>query len=123
MDKAPFDYAQGDVRVNVTLCRHTERSRSVRAKNIIRNEYVSIMKKLILFLFFLPQLAFSQSGTFSVALTTTDSIVYDTPGAFMSIHGTIYNLSSTDSVELSMEKQFIDILVTWETQILKMLKS
>ncbi len=75
------------------------------------------MKKLIILLFLFPTISFSQSGTFSVALTTTDSIVYDTPGAFMSIHGTIYNLSSTDSVSLSMEKQFIDIPVTWETAI------
>lgn len=74
------------------------------------------MKKLIIFFFFLPTLAFSQ-GTFDVVFTTTDSMVYDTPGAFMSIHATIHNLSSTDSVELNIFKQFIDIPATWETAI------
>jgi len=72
------------------------------------------MKKLIIFFFFLPTLAFSQ-GTFDVVFTTTDSMVYDTPGAFMSIHATIHNLSSTDSVELNIFKQFVDIPATWET--------
>lgn len=74
------------------------------------------MKKLIIILFFLPTLSFSQ-GTFDVVFSTTDSMVYDTPGAFMSIHATIHNLSSTDSVELNIYKQFIDIPSTWETAI------
>lgn len=75
------------------------------------------MKKLLLFLFLLPTISFSQSGTFDVVYTTTDSMVYDTPGAFMSIHTTIHNLSSTDSVELNILKQFVDIPATWETAI------
>lgn len=75
------------------------------------------MKKLILLLFFIPTVSFSQTGTFDVVFTTTDSMVYDTPGAFMSIHATIHNLSSTDSVELNILKQFIDIPATWETAI------
>ena len=74
------------------------------------------MKKLIIILFFLPAFAFSQ-GTFDVVYTTTDSMVYDTPGAFMSIHTTIHNLSATDSVKLNIFKQFIDIPLTWETAI------
>ena len=74
------------------------------------------MKKIALFLFLFPTLAFSQ-GTFDVVFTTTDSMVYDTPGAFMSIHATVHNLSSTDSVELNIFKQFIDIPGTWETAI------
>lgn len=74
------------------------------------------MKKLIITLFLFPTLAFSQ-GTFDVVYTTTDSMVYDTPGAFMSIHTTIHNLSSTDSVELNILKQFVDIPATWETAI------
>lgn len=75
------------------------------------------MKKFLFLFFLFPALAFSQAGTFSVALTTTDSIVYDVPGAYMSVHGTIYNLSATDSVKLSMEKQFVDIPGDWETAI------
>lgn len=75
------------------------------------------MKKLILLLLFIPTFSFSQSGTFDVVFTTTDSMVYDTPGAYMSIHATIHNLSSTDSVELNILKQFIDIPATWETAI------
>ncbi len=75
------------------------------------------MKKALFILFSFPTLVFSQTGTFSVALTTSDSIVYDTPGAFLSVHGTIYNLSLTDSVELSIEKQFVDIPVAWETAL------
>ncbi len=74
------------------------------------------MKKIFLNLFFIPTLAFSQ-GTFDVVYTTTDSMVYDTPGAFMSIHTTIHNLSSTDSVELNISKQFVDIPASWETAI------
>jgi len=75
------------------------------------------MKKLILFILLFPTFLFSQSGTFDVVYTTTDSAVYDTPGAFMSIHTTIHNLSSTDSVELNILKQFVDIPTTWETAI------
>lgn len=76
------------------------------------------MKKLILLIFFYPTLVFSQTGgTFDVVYTTTDSMVYDTPGAFMSIHTTIHNLSATDSVELNILKQFVDIPATWETAI------
>lgn len=74
------------------------------------------MKKLLLFIFLFPTISFSQ-GTFDVVYTTTDSMVYDTPGAFMSIHTTIHNLSSTDSVELNILKQFVDIPATWETAI------
>lgn len=74
------------------------------------------MKKLILLLLFIPTFSFSQ-GTFDVVFTTTDSMVYDTPGAFMSIHATVHNLSSTDSVELNISKQFIDIPAMWETAI------
>lgn len=74
------------------------------------------MKKLIIILFLFPTVSFSQ-GTFDVVYTTTDSMVYDTPGAYMSIHTTIHNLSSTDSVELNILKQFVDIPAAWETAI------
>ena len=56
------------------------------------------------------------NGTYDVILTT-DSIVYDTPGAVLSVHATIHNLSSTDNVELNVLKQFIDIPAGWGTAL------
>jgi hypothetical protein len=62
-------------------------------------------------------IATGNNGTFSVMLTSADSVGYESPGNTISIYSTITNLSNSNNVELNIGKLVSNIPSDWQTAL------